>query len=355
MACSALLLLAAACTATWWLNRIEIQRVVSLPASSIWVDGASLLPASGPAWGGVRAAADRPCGSVDLSDQDQDTNVCVMAKALAYARTGEGRYLEGVERALGQIAYMGTYRGRALALGRELVAYVIAADLVQLEVADPELDAAFREKLRELRTTPTTGGPENLVDCHERRPNNWGTHCGASRAAIAAYLGDADDLRRTARVFRGFLGDRSSYRGFSYGGPEDDLSWQCDPSRPVGINPSGCTRNGHPIGGVIPDDQRRGGPFTWPPPKENYVWEALQGALVQAVILERAGYDAFEWEDRALLRAVRWLHEHAHYPAAGDDQWQTHVVNHFYGTSFPAVVPARHGKNVGWTDWTHGK
>ena len=29
----------------------------------------------------------------------------------------------------------------------------------------------------------------NLVECHEKRPNNWGNHCGASRAAVAAYLG----------------------------------------------------------------------------------------------------------------------------------------------------------------------
>jgi len=62
------------------------------------------------------------------------------------------------------------------------------------------------------------------------------------------------------------------------------------------------TKDGHRIDGVLPDDQRRGGSFGWPAPRENYVWEALQGALAQAVILHRAGYDVWNWEDRALLR-----------------------------------------------------
>jgi hypothetical protein len=165
---------------------------------------------------------------------------------------------------------------------------------------------------------------------------------------VALYLDDEVELERAARVFKGWLGDRTTYARFKYG----ELWWQADGSRPVGINPVGSTKNGRSIDGVLPDDQRRAGAFTWPPPKENYAYEALQGALVQAMLLERAGYDAFEWEDQALLRAFEWLHEQANFPATGDDTWQPHVVNHFYGTKFPAPVPSNPGKNVGWTDWT---
>src|SRR3972149_4721930 len=150
-----------------------------------------------------------------------------------------------------------------------------------------------------------------------------------------------------AQVFKGWLGDRSAHAGFEYG----DLAWQCDPGNPVGINPAGCTKQGHSVDGVLPDDQRRGGGFTWPPPHENYVWEALQGALVQAVLLHRAGYDVWNWEDQALLRAARWLHEQASFPATGDDSWQPHIINFYYGTGFPAPVPSSPGKNLGWTDW----
>jgi Bacterial Ig domain len=150
-------------------------------------------------------------------------------------------------------------------------------------------------------------------------------------------------------VFHGWLGDRSSYSSFSYG----STSWQCSSSAPVGINPAGCMKSGHSIDGVLPDDQRRGGNFTWPPPQENYVYEGLQGAIAQAVILHNAGYDTFNWENKALLRAFQWLHEQANFPADGDDTWEPHVVNHFYSASFPAPIPSNAGKNVGWTDWTH--
>jgi hypothetical protein len=141
------------------------------------------------------------------------------------------------------------------------------------------------------------------------------------------------------------------YAGFTYG----DLDWQCNPGQPVGINPAGCTRNGHSIDGVLPDDQRRGGGFVWPPPQENYVWEALQGAIVQAELLTRAGYPAWQWENQALRRAINWLHEQANYPAAGDDSWQPWLFNHTYGTNFPAPLPSSPGKGMGWTDWTHGE
>jgi len=323
----------------------------------IWIgrDEIAQLPTFGPAWRNLRSAADSRCGTPDLSNQNQSTNVCVMAKALVFARTGQARYRGDVVTAVRSLANSGRYSGTALSLGRELGAYVIAADLIDLERHDPILDALFRVKLAALLTTHTFGAADDLIDCHERRPNNWGTHCGATRAAIAVYLDDAQELARTAQVFRGYLGDRAAYVGFKYGGPsgQEDLSWQCDESRPVGINPVGCVKYGLSLDGVLPDDQRRGGSLTTSPPKENYVWEALQGALVQAVILDRAGYPAFEWEDRALLRAVRWLHDVADYPAVGDDTWLPYIVNNYYGTSFPTESPARYGKNAGWTDWTH--
>jgi hypothetical protein len=337
----------------------NIARGATSPPSStwqaagrgIWISHSELaaLPTSGAAWASVLEEANTSCGIVDLSDQNQRNNVCVLAKALAYARTETSSYRTGVAEAIRQIASTSTYTGEALSLGRELAAYVIAADLIGLPAHDAALDAAFRLRLRALLTTPTTGAASNLVDCHERRPNNWGTMCGATRAAIAVYLADDAELARTAQVFKGYLGDRASYAGFSYG----ELSWQCDPNRPVGVNRAGCTRDGHDLDGVLPDDQRRGGSYAWPPVKENYAWEALQGAVVQAVILTRAGFPAFEWEDRAIYRAVRWLHRANSYPAAGDDTWLPHIVNRVYGSSFAAPVPSRPGKIMGWADWTH--
>jgi hypothetical protein len=320
---------------------------VEAGAGGIWISPQEIraLPVTGPAWDNLKQAADTPTPSPRLSDQDDPSNVRVLAKALVYARTGQERYRQEVIAACRQI--IGTeLGGRTLALGRELAAYVIAADLVSLPAAD---DQPFRQWLR--RTLDTRLEGKSLRTTHERRPNNWGTAAGASRAAIAAYLDDADELARTATVFKGWLGDRDSYNGFRY----RDLSWQADPTQPVAINPQHAEIEGHDMDGALPEELRRSGAFRWPPPRENYVWTALQGALVQAEILHRAGYPAWEWEDRALLRTFRWLHEVADYPARGDDTWQPHIINHRYQSDFPAPVPSKPGKIMGWSEWTHGR
>jgi hypothetical protein len=105
--------------------------------------------------------------------------------------------------------------------------------------------------------------------------------------------------------------------------------------------------------GGVPDDQGRSGPFEWPPPKENYVYEALQGVLLQAVILSRAGCDVWNWEDQAILRAFTWKHDVAGYPPVGDDNWEPFIINHYYGTGFQTTNVSSHGKNVAPTCWTH--
>jgi hypothetical protein len=83
----------------------------------------------------------------------------------------------------------------------------------------------------------------------------------------------------------------------------------------------------------------------------------MEGAVVQAELLARAGYDAWNWEDKALLRAAQFLHnldrEFGGWWAEGDDEWQPWLINNAYSTDFPATAPARSGKNMGYTDWTH--
>ena len=317
----------------------------------IWISPAEImrLPTSGPAWTNVLSVADQSAGTPDLSDQDDSTNVIVLAKALVFVRTSQAKYRTEVVDALRIVTYNNTEDGgRTLALGRELAAYVIAADLIDLATYDSALDADFRAKLRELLTKTLDG--MTLIETHERRPNNWGTHAGASRAAVAAYLGDTAELARTAQVFHGWVGDRTAYSGFSYG----SLSWQCHPDAPVGINEKGCMRDGHSIDGALPEEMRRGGDFQWPPASTGYAWEGLQGAIVQAEILHRAGYDTWNWEDKALLRAVEFL-ESIGWSADGDDRWQVWLINYSYGTSFSTQTAVSPGKNMGWTDWSHSE
>ncbi len=305
-------------------------------------------PTSGAAWAALKARADSSIGTPDISNQDESADQTTFAKALVFARTGVASYRSDVLSAL-RAAVNSENGGRTLALGRNLPGYVLAADFIDLGAVDPSFEQnTFRPWLRSLLTESLSG--RTLVNTHEERPNNWGTHAGASRAAIAAYLGDSAQLARTAQVFRGWLGDRTAYAGFSYG----ELSWQCDTSKPVGINPVGCTKSGISIDGVIPDDMRRGGALRWPPASTGYPWEGMQGAVLQAEILRANGYDAWAWSDKALLRAARFLYEKAHWAATGDDEWQTWLIDRRYGTAYKTAAPARGGKNFGFTDWLYG-
>ncbi|MBF0624163.1 MAG: alginate lyase family protein [Magnetococcales bacterium] len=313
----------------------------------IWIGPEEIarLPTQGQAWDALKSVADKTPAPPNLADQNETTNVVMLAKALVFARTGQESYRQEVIQAC--LAAIGTQKGgRSLALARNLAAYVIAADLVTLP---PEADVTFQaflstvlDEVLEERTLRST---------QEKRPNNWGTHAAASRIAVALYLRDAQELHQAARVFKGYLGDREAWNDFKFGA----LDWQADPRHPVGVNPKGAKGpGGENFDGLLPDDQRRCcKQLTWPPPYENYVYEALQGALAAAVMLHRVGYDVWNWQDQALLRAFRWKHDVAGYPPKKDDLWETHVINHSYGTRFPVTTPTRPGKNVGYTDWTH--
>ena len=321
---------------------------------NIWISKAEImsLPTSGTAWDTVVKYANQATGAADLTNQDSMANVQCLAAALVYARTGDvsakGRVIGALDKIIGFAA--DTYKlDRALALGRELCAYVIAADICDLSALSPTMDTEFQDAIRVLLTKPTTGGPSNLIACQKQRPNNWGMHATASIVAVYAYLGDTDGLNQTANIFKGWMGDRSAYAGFTYGA----LDWQADAKNPVGINPKGATIQGHDVDGALPDDMRRGGAFAWPPKATGYPWEALQGATVAAQLLTRAGYPAFEWCDDALLRAVRFLYS-IDWPVTGDDQWQPWLINYAYGTMFAASTNATPGKNMGFRQWTHG-
>jgi hypothetical protein len=319
---------------------------------SFFISRAELLelPMAGPAWSALLADAGRSLVGLDLADQDDDRDSLAFAAGLVAARHEAAGSSDLAEpyRARVQAACLAAMEtengGRTLALGRNLTCVVLAADLIAW--SPPEAEAPFRAWVDGVRRETLDG--RTLVSCHEDRTNNWGTHAGAARLAAAMYLRDRVEFDRAARVFCGWLGHRAVYAGFDWG----ELDWQADPARPVGINPRGATREGHSIDGVLPDDQRRSGGFTWPPPQENYAYEALQGALTQAIFLDRAGV-ARIWTTRsnALLRAFRWLHEHANFPATGDDEWQPWIVNEKYGTSFPAPAQCGHGKALGYSDW----
>lgn len=317
-------------------------------SNGLWISQAEIqtLPMSGTAWDNLKSKATGSWGTANLKDLNSTHDVYTLAGGLYYARTGDATIRAKTANAI--MSAIGTeVGGRTLEPSRNIVSYIIAADLINLATYDSAKNIQWKNFITTLRNETLDG--KTIVSTQEQRPNNWGTHAGAARVAIDRYIGDLTDLDRAATVFRGWLGNRGAYASFSYG----DLAWQSDPTHPVGINPVGATIQGHNVDGVLPDDQRRGCGFIWPPCKENYTWEALQGASVEAQLLSRAGYDVWNWSDKALLRAVTWLYNVNSFPPTGDDVFIPWIINKAYGVSFKTVTPVAIGKNMSYTDYTH--
>lgn len=308
------------------------------------------LPTTGPAWDYLKGKADASIGTPDLSDQDDEANVRTLAAALVWARTGVESYRTKARNAI--LAIPGTESGgRTLALGRELPAYVIAADLCGLPA---DRQAGFYKFVRDVMRKSLDG--KTLISTHRVRPNNWGTICGFARLVCDRYLWDhptygveaETDWNDAVKVFRGYLGDRAAYAGFTYG----DLSWQCDRAAPVGINKPGCSISGHPMDGGLPEELRRSGGFHWPPGCENYVGTGLEGVYMQAWVLARFGHrDVWTWSQNAIARASVWWHDTADCRWTGNDIWMGFLNDYVYGTKLNYSPPAPLTRSVIGADW----
>jgi hypothetical protein len=292
---------------------------------------------SGSAWTTLLSYADGDTSSPDISDQDDPTNTRVLAAGIAYARSGDAKYKTKVIQACE--AVIGTEQGgRSLAWGREAGAYAIAAELVGH--SSPAFTAWLKnvadgEKCSQLNIT--------LRQMFKKRPNNWGTMAFGSLTAIYRYLGD-DALLAEVRDYwvQGVVGPNP---GFDY---DADVSWHPDSNDLRIINPKGATKQGVNIDGVIPDDMRRGGSFTTGTPVgTGYPWEHLQGVLMGARILERAGMPIWDVGDQAIYRAAYALEVRigGSFVCEGDDLWQLALLDAAYGTTWAQ------GKNV----WGAGK
>jgi hypothetical protein len=375
----------------WGHRRAVVHRaqvpdpIVPEPKPYIWLSPAEIraLPIAGEAgcdercgaaWTELREAATVFPGRPNLDDLEDEAGHFVLAKAIVAVRLGDSEFTaalrDEVVVLLEQV--IGSENGAsALYVGRNLAVYVIAADIVDLPIIRPDFDeAVFKPWLRSLATKDFFD--RTLRSCHEDRPNNWGTHCGASRIAAAAYLNDREEIAQAARVFQGWLGDRESHAGFVF--EPTAFTWMSDPTCPASnrdchprpLNPRGATINGHNVDGVVVDDQRRSERFRfrWPPRYTIYVYGALGGAVVQAGILERFGFDAWHWGEDGLRRAVEWMFD----DRDGKTKWDTcddpnkryilDLVDRAYGSDFIHRMscvpePSEPGRNIAWTSWTH--
>lgn len=310
----------------------------SVPGFDMGIDWAA-LPLTGAAWDRVKALSDQTA-QLDQSNIDAPNTNILLAKAARYRRTGEMRYRDQtIAMLLADKPYSTSAHEPALQLGRNLASRAIAAAWVGYT------DPAYLKKLGDLRTAPTgSGNTATLIATHEKRGNNFSTAAGMSRIAIDLLIGDAVDLARAVQVHRGYVGERLQYTGFVFG----DLSWQFDSTKPVGINQRGATKSGNDIDGVLPDDQRRGGSFKWPPPNENYVWQAQGELLVTTALLGTKTYG-----DSAVQRSYEWQARRG-FAASGDDRWQPAMADDIFGVDVTRPVSGmQDGKSFGLTDWLY--
>lgn len=322
------------------------------PTQGIWLNADEILalPTEGAAWEHVLAYANGSWGSANLADNNAPHDVHTLAGALVTVRLGDdamrAKTIDGLRSA------MQSGLSRALELSRGLQAYIIAADLIGYRAPD------FETWVRSVVEANIQGhSGDGLIGTATHAPNNWGGHARASLAAAGVYLHDDDYLALVVKAQREMLGLPVDDPQFVY----QSTNWHADPSNKAGINRKGATINGVYVSGVLPEDARRGGEFAWPPTKSGYMHEGVQGLVVTAVILHRAGLLPFDAGDNAIVRVMDMLYGRGEaagndpvfrFPAEGDDRWIPWLVNHYAGTDYPTEMALQPGKGMGFCEWT---
>ena len=320
-------------------------------------------PVSGTAWTNMREVAAGADGTPNLCDQDNDHHLRTLAAALVYARTGDARF--GTKARSGVMAAIGTQRvgcdNATLALGRQLAAYVLAADFAGLSGSN---DTTFRSWLSAIRSKIVGGHSiwSSLERTQRDSANNWGAYAGAARIAASLYLGDASDVSQASRITRGFLGDRTAYAGFETNISSSALSWTCSGSASTytPVNPA-CTKSGIDVDGAVVADLSRGGALKWPPGSTGiaYQLDSIQGLGLQVELLYQNGFSgAWNWSSDALKRMAGVVTRSA---ASGGAGWNgtkaarqmPWLLNLRYGTNLPTAT-AGIGRALGFTDWLYG-
>ena len=330
----------------------------------VWASPEELgaLRMRGKLWRSVLAVAEGPLGNANVADQNSNHDVRTLATALAAVRSGRADLRTKASAAL--LEAIGTEQdARWLAIGRNLGAYAIAADLLALRAdGDPASAGTRVQTWLAGFLTRTLRHDNSDVQVKFRRAawnsgSNASAQSGFAHAAIASYLGNRAELTWAWNGFRRYAGDRSSPHKLR----SNDPSWQLRPSDPVGIQDAGAMKDGCRLDGAIANDMSRGGRFRCDrnPRYTQYPWVGLEGAVPAAVVLARAGYPTWAIANRAILRAYEYLWYV--WTTTGKEKWfdgersaeTVFLVNRVYGTQFPVSSPTGEGRTVGFTDWTH--
>ena len=346
-----------------------------VPDAGIWISQSEIMsrPTSGAAWQAVLSDANASWGSANVANQDSNHDQFVLAGALVCARTGQ----QCDKTRAGLVSAIGTENGgRWLAIGRNVLGYTIAADVMKNSgnLTGTDLDRVSNWLAGFLTRTlanNNSGVQEKLTPFGSG--SNASAQEGSVYAAIAAYTKDTTKLAYVWNRFRLYSCDRTGNpeqvidisTGFNAGwSPETTYNRAC------AINPKGSVKDINPdpsvtdninIDGAIINDMRRGGNFKFPPGYTSYPWVGLEGYIPAAFVLHRAGYPAFDISDKAVLRAVEYM---CYLDKNTTTNWwdssraaeAKHLVKLMYGYNDPQcsiAYPTGGGRTFGFTDWTH--
>tara|TARA_A100001201_G_scaffold143757_1_gene147258 strand:+ start:7538 stop:13726 length:6189 start_codon:yes stop_codon:yes gene_type:complete len=323
--------------------------------SGIWIDRDALaaLPQSGAAWTRLAADANSTWGTADLTDQDQTHDVLVLSGALYAAVSGDAPMLAKTQAALDSL--VGATLGDALEVSRAMQAYVIAADLINYRPS--LLQDEFRSWIDANINGHSTAN--SIRETAQRSANNWGGMARAALSATGLYLSDQSMIDDAVQGHLEFIGE---YTGTNpqmifTDSPDQGYAWHYDPADQAGVNRADAGF----LSGVIPEDWRRDttisdatiAGFTQLSDLDAvdtiYLWEAMQGFVVAAVLLHRARLIDINTAT-AVERAVTVLYDTSH-DAVGDDTWIPPLLNQWLGLSLTETAVSE-GKGMGYTDLT---
>ena len=315
---------------------------ISTPPKAAKVKGVWISPdevkALGPVPQNVRDAARGPV-SAQLDNNNSNNDAYCYANALIAVHDGdqgaEDKAIAGIN-SLPRSPF-----ARVLEMSRNLPMYVFAADLLDYH----DHDGFFRSMV----TKPLQGhsGAKNMLETAQYSGTNWGGMSTAACTAIGLHIGDDALVDEMVRVTTEWCEGGPGKLRYS------DTNWHADPAHKRGVNAPNATLWGHPAWGVLPEDFRRGGEFTWPPKITGYMLEGLTPRIVTLNMLVRAGKIRADVGQDAHARAVRYLYEHVHYPIQGDDRTIIYVINRLLGLGLKTDGDSI-AKDVAFAGYTHG-
>lgn len=307
------------------------------------------LPEAGSAWVRIVQDADASAGTANLTcDQNQRQHPKVaLAAALVYAKTGTAAYKTKVITLVEQARASARDCGNAiLSLGRQLSAYMLAADYVGYH------DPAFEAWVRAVTVQDFPASHSRWYELRktaENTSNNWGTFALASLTAADAYLRDEDELAQDSALWASYGNGTGSFQHTS----GYNAIWSC----PVGyeINPASCADE-RKEGAAVEDASRSCSNSSCSsfPSIANYPAEAAQGYVLTAELLAKAGYDGWGINDSQACRNGAWRQRGSNLNYSSADYHVTYVYNERCGTSYATPQPAVFGRGWGYTDWLYG-